>query len=323
MTYHIAVIGAGQLGSRHLQGLRGLAVPATLYMVDPAEASLATARQRFDELAPNENIRGLFALRTIDELPAELDLLISATTADVRLASLQQLLSRCAVRYAVLEKVLFQRAEDYGTAGALLDRHGVRTWVNCPRRCYPIYQTVRDFFKDSSLRLLQVDGGGWGLGCNAVHFADLFTFLTGTVVRTFDDSKLERTVYPSKRPTFVEFGGSLEGHEGRVRVSLASAPDGHARSLVVLRADDRSCIIDEHAGRASFLLEDEGWRDDSFEVPYQSQLTGSLAQSILASGSCALPDFSLAVEVHLPVLAALARHYRNVVDPRATACPVT
>ena len=50
--YQIGVIGAGQLGGRHLQGLARLSLPCEIDVVDPSPVSLDSARKRFSEIPP-------------------------------------------------------------------------------------------------------------------------------------------------------------------------------------------------------------------------------------------------------------------------------
>ncbi|MGQ0523503.1 MAG: Gfo/Idh/MocA family oxidoreductase, partial [Betaproteobacteria bacterium] len=128
----IALIGAGQLGSRHLQGLALLDRPARVTVVDPVEASLATAKERFAQVKQGK-VEAVFTQK-FEDLPEVLDGAVVATGADRRREAIERLLARSRVRVALLEKVLFQRIDDYGAVGALLEKSGTRAWVNCSQR---------------------------------------------------------------------------------------------------------------------------------------------------------------------------------------------
>ena len=56
--HSIAIIGAGQLGSRHLQAIARLTMPARVYLVDPSDAARDVARQRFGEMPANPLVLG-------------------------------------------------------------------------------------------------------------------------------------------------------------------------------------------------------------------------------------------------------------------------
>jgi Predicted dehydrogenases and related proteins len=319
---HIAVIGAGQLGSRHLQGLASLAVPTTLYMVDPVQDSLDRARQRFQEMPANGNVTALHAIRNVEELPDRVDLAIVATTAEVRLMLLERLFSQRMVRNVVLEKVLFQREEEYARAGQLLADNGAKAWVNCPRRIFPIYSRVRDFFQQDPVQSMQVHGGDWGLGCNCVHFADLFCFLAGTVVEEFDTRLVDKGFYAGKREGFVEFGGTLIGKAGKASLWMTAVNGSAARHLITVRGEKLTCVIDEVGGQAWFIDDDGRWRSEAFNLPYQSQMTGTVAMAILAGDDCGLPTYLSSAKVHLPLVRSLHAHLlQSGVD--TSCCPIT
>lgn len=320
--FHIAVIGAGQLGSRHLQGLYRMPERCKLYMVDPQQSSLDLARKRLKELSASGAAHEIVACTGPAGLPARLDLAIVATTSDVRLAVLERLLEHSEVKRLILEKVLFTREDEYRRAEWLLQSKGATAWVNCPRRVYDLYRHVRKFFSGRTLRLVQVQGAGWGLGCNGVHFADLFSYLSSAVIEEYDTRLLDDRVHASNRAGFVEFSGTLIGRAGGVQLWLTDDVGGNARHIITLRAEGRSCVIDETAGQAWFLDEREGWRNVACGIPYQSHLTGDVAVSILKKETCGLPAYEASAAIHLPFVRALTAHYARVTG-KNTPCPIT
>ena len=50
----------------------------------------------------------------------------------------------------------------------------------------------------------------WGLGCNTIHFLDLFGFFLKTNKIKVSHSNLDNKIYKSKREGYLEFKGSLE-----------------------------------------------------------------------------------------------------------------
>ena len=47
--FNVAIIGAGQLGSRHLQGLKLAASPLSITVMDSSEESLKVAKARYED----------------------------------------------------------------------------------------------------------------------------------------------------------------------------------------------------------------------------------------------------------------------------------
>ena len=320
--FQIAIIGAGQLGSRHLQGLARVLCACEITVVDPSPASLAVAQQRFEEMPANGAIRAVRYATAIELLPVALDYVIVATAADVRLPVLKSLLAHCTVRFLLLEKVLFQGLDEYPEAEALLKAHGVPTWVNCPRRIFPLYQEVRAFFGGEPLQSLDVNGGNWGLGCNSIHFLDVFGMLTAELPTVLTGADLDKNLIPSKRKNFMEFTGSLRGRFGAARFALTSGADSAAKILVTIRSETRTCVIDEGGGLA-FFWDGTRWEQRSFKLPFLSELATSVATDILTVGTCGLPTYDISQAYHLPLLTVLGSHAAAAQGSPANHCPIT
>jgi predicted dehydrogenase len=318
--YQIAVIGAGQLGSRHLQGLAGLRESAHLHVVDPAEVVRGQAKSRLVEAAGEESARQLTLHQDASTLPSAIDFAVVATTANHRFAALDALLNATKVRYLLLEKVLFQRFSEYEQAGRLIERHGVRTWVNCPRRAYEVYRTVKGWFAADPVVHMDVAGGAWGLGCNGVHFVDLFAFLTETVPNHYDSSDLDPDSIPARRTGFIEYTGTLRARSSAASLAIASMRDSQVRHLITIRSRDQQAVIDEGSGTAWRLQSVSKSQIVNFSVPWQSQMTGIIAWKLLDQGDCELTPYAQSAAIHLGFLRALAG---SGGESAAAACRVT
>jgi hypothetical protein len=314
------------VGSRHLQGLARLALPCEIDVVDTSPDSLKTAIARFEEMPANQMIRAIRFHSSMDALPGVLDYVIVATSADVRLNVVQRLLDRATVRRLLLEKVLFQNLGDYNVARALLVKHGVRCWVNCPLRVFPIYSDVREFFAGDLIQYFQVRGGGWGLGCNSVHFLDLLGMLTDDVPEQLSARDLDPALISSKRKDFFEFTGTLRGRFTRgTEVELTSLANSSARRLLTFRSERRACMVDEAAGVAFFLATENtgSWERKDFRKPLMSEVATSLTTQILTQDACGLPTFEQSVAYHLPLVETLGRHAAVFLGTSPEFCPIT
>ena len=303
---NVAVIGAGQLGSRHLQGLSKLVQDCTLHIVDPSDSSIAEARKRISEikLAKPKKVCSHYSPET---LPASVELAIIATTSDTRLAAMKSLCSSSSAQFLILEKVLFQNPSHFVEARKLLESQSIKCWVNCPRRANFEYSELRDFFGGEPLTFMAVNGGGWGLGCNAIHFLDLLAFFSGRTEFSFDTSLLDRETRYGKREGFIEISGTLRGDCSGISFALRSAWGGKGRHIISLYSDTKVAVIDEIGSKVWRINEDTSECTD-FNVPFQSNLTTSLANSILTDGICDLPTYDESLLVHMPFLKALSKH---------------
>ena len=120
---HCAIIGAGQIGSRHLQALCHLENPTRIDLVDPSNKSLKIAFDRYEEAVPpgKHNIE-LCCHKSLDGLPDTLDLIIIATNSSIRSKVLKEVIRKRCVKNLILEKVLFQKKIDYISVDKLLKK---------------------------------------------------------------------------------------------------------------------------------------------------------------------------------------------------------
>ena len=82
---NISIIGAGQIGSRHLQAFAHSKESIRIQLVDPSQDSLEVACQRFHSVYKKSS-KGisLQTFNTIEELDKHQDVAIVATDATVR-----------------------------------------------------------------------------------------------------------------------------------------------------------------------------------------------------------------------------------------------
>ena len=322
----IALIGAGQLGSRHLQALAKIDIPAVLQIVDPDTDSLKVARERYLEIPDNDNIDQIDFLTKIDGLSPNLDLCIIATNADVRFKVFQELVSKKKVSYIVFEKILFQSDQQFKDAKELINQNGISCWVNCARRMFPIYNQLQETLAGDRKINLQVSGGDWGLACNAIHFIDLLAFLSHDTSYKLDVSGLDPIIRQSKRKGFIEVTGKLTGFfSNGSRIELESIAGSGEPTLISINNSRVKVVLDESNGIAKISRQEKNWNEEmsEFEVPFQSELTHLAAKEILESGTCMLPGFHESSLLHLPFLEAIKKHIETVEHRKYDCCPIT
>jgi predicted dehydrogenase len=301
--HELAIVGAGQLGSRHLQALAALDQASRISVVEPDESSVSRARSRWAEVATAASPEVAWLPR-ITELPTALDVAIVATAADRRRAAIEALFGQSRVRHLVLEKVLFQQLADYAPTASAIAAATATAWVNCPRRMWPFYQELRARLH-GEVRVT-VSGSQWGLGSSAVHFLDLFAYLSGA-----DDlavTALHATTLPSSRPGFTELVGQLAAHGPNGSAAIASLASGNLPIVVEVGSPSLRAIVREGEAKAWLAAADDGWqwRETSFETTPQSRLTHRVVSELLTTGTCALTPLAASVKYHVAFLEPLA-----------------
>ncbi len=322
MSRRIAIIGGGQLGSRHLQALARLPESTHITVVDPLKESLETCKLRVAEIAGWDRHSYEFLHDT--EGLRDHDLAIVATSADVRREVTEALLSTTSVPALLLEKVLFQRAIDCSEVAALLRSKGVRAWVNAPRRMWPFYQWLRRALQGERILSLRQVGSGWGLACNAFHFLDLFTFLSGSGIGRISPDFLDRKPLEAKRCGFKELTGTLVGSlEDGGFFSISDCHGHPAPGALLIETERRSLRIAETA-KTMTVLSGPGWTEQPDPEPMrQSDLTHLFVESVFSGDPVQLTEYEEASLVHTKMLCCFASVFASDGAREMALCPIT
>ena len=318
------IIGAGQLGSRHLQGLLKFEKEQLIYVLDPSENSLNISKERAQEV---ENKHNLIFTNVWDELPTEFDLVIVATGANVRSKVVYKLLTDFKVENLILEKILFQDINSYSEIRNLIKKTKTSTWVNHPRRMFNHYQEIKKIISQNEEKVsFQVYGGNWGLACNGLHFIDLFSFLSNSEVEHIDFGGVEEVV-DSKRLNNIEFMGSIMGEfKNGSDFKISSINGSYADITVCVFTKSNRWIIQEGTAQKVIHLSFENNFNESitaFKNEFQSTLTTRIINDILTEEKITLPDFDEASSSHIPFIKSALNTYTRITGIKTSIIPIT
>ena len=331
-AFTVAIVGVGQLGSRHLQGLAKINIPIHIELVEPNPQSRSIAMMRLAEMEDNPHLITIRYCDSVSELSENLDLVIMATNADVRANLLNELLAGKQVRNLILEKVLFQDINDYDYFANIFLEKGIQVWVNHPRREFVFYDQFMADIRRSRFIDYHVQGVDWGLACNGLHFIDHLQYLTKDdgvdYSVAINNLIVSNGVEESKRKGCYEVFGTLMGTVGSHEFSLKSAKlEGVSPwALISILTDQIRLVVDEAKGRVMYAYPHDNWQWHECEakiVEYQSELTGRVAQSILVDGSCRLPRYEEAVLAHKPFIVQLKNTIESSLDRQLEVCPIS
>ena len=318
-TAQVLVAGAGQIGSRHLQGLAACLQPLQIEVYDIDTNSLTAAEKRWQEvIKPGSRHRASFHSR-VDELSTAFDVAIVATTAQVRPLVVKSVRAHAEVNNWILEKVLAQSEADLDAIMSCIGSDAC-AWVNTPRRMLPWHAEIKALLPaDGRTMGLELDGGLWGLACNSIHFLDLFAWWSGEDLVSVDTSGLANLWVEAKRAGNWEVQGSITaGFSGGSYATLHTQP-GEVLYTYKLLANDIGWQINEQAGTAV--------RSDGLSIPgripFQSEMTGPLVDAILENRSCLLPTLEESIRMHRVFIRSLLQHWRATMSADANAVPIT
>lgn len=309
--FRIKIIGAGQLGSRHLQALKGVKQPLDIQVIDPSEASLQVAKERYESV-PSGQAHQISFSTSFDRTDVT-DVAIVATNSDVRRKALQSLFDASETKLLVIEKLLFNQRSDYAEVESKLAKIGAKAWVNCPMRVMPVYEQIRENLAATPISY-RVTGSQFGLVTNAIHYIDHAVHLSGCEKFELDTSGLDRTPIPSKRPGFLELNGTLIARfaDGS-RCEITCYPSGTAPVVVEIFNEKNRYVVRESEGKLWHAGESSKWAwvEQAAPIPYQSQITTEVIESLISTGECGLTPYATSARIHLRLLDPLLELMRS------------
>jgi Oxidoreductase family, NAD-binding Rossmann fold len=302
MKKFIKMIGAGQLGSRHLQALKSVQTPLKIHVIDVFQSSLDLAKERYESIPGFDHHELVYSLDC--QHGEDIDIAIIATNADVRKKVISDLLAGNRVKNLIIEKIMFNDMDDYEVIEKLLEKHHVQAWVNCPMRMMISYQHLAETIGNSPINY-RVTGGAFGLMTNAIHYLDHLAYLSACNTFLLDLSGLSPHLLSSKRKGFDEITGRLvaEFADGS-RCEMIEDFNSKAPVLIEIFNQNHRYVIRENERLAWYSgeLNDWRWKEIPFDIPYQSQMTTQVVEKILQDKICDLSPYAISKKIHLQLL---------------------
>jgi len=322
----IAVIGSGQLGSRHIQAIVKERQPYNIEVVEPSLEAQKMTQARLDQVEFGHPETRVSFIKELSNISIDCDIGIVATGSSNRAEIVADLIEKIGIKRLLLEKVLFQRIEDYFRIGKLITDHNVKAWVNCPRRIYPDWIKIKESINNKGPLYLSVSGGDWGLACNAIHFIDLAAFLGCSMQLKYSTKGLDKQWIWSKRPGYREITGLLQATSIRGdQIVLFSGAGQDVPSTIAIEVPGERYIVNEATSSllTSSISDSWLWHEAPFSIKYQSELTGRVISQILSEDDCPLTKYNESSEMHIGLIEALLRHFNPYSNILKDDLPIT
>jgi Trk K+ transport system NAD-binding subunit len=333
---NIILIGAGKLGSRHLQSLSQVAIPETsILVIDPNQEAIAKAKLLLQDIPINKNVLSIKYFENLGELSIdEFDLAIVATTSDYRKNIVIDLCNKFKIHNLVLEKFLFQDEATYSQINELLRIKKVNTWVNCPRRMWEFYKGLKSRLEQNQILDFDVFGANWSMATSAIHFLDLIAFLTGVKSYEIEHLDFGNKIVPAysvitgpRESKYIEFYGSIKGKFKNSTSFNFTCLESEIPYTISIKTNKEVILILEDNGKCFISTIDFNGKLNNLELPviveYQSQITRNIAEQIILSGESALTRYEDSMELHLPLLKGYLDYLSDIKNEIISVCPIT
>lgn len=321
---NICIIGSGQLGSRHLQGIKLSKTPLNIIVFDLAADALQVAEIRYNEVESSVAHEIMFT-SNLNDIPYKIDVAIISTSSGPRRKMVEELLKHKKVRYMILEKVLFQNLEDFDAVEELLKEKGTKAWVNCIRRNFRDYTEIKKAFCNQNA-ICNVTGNEWGMMCNLIHFIDYMSFVFEDITFKLDLESLLPELVPAKREGYYELYGTIIARFNNGRIGSITCNKGGEidMTLSITGCEDQVVLCESR--NIAYWRKIDGKSDfveKYLSFPFQSQTTGELIEEILSTGNCKLTGYKESAILHKQMLQPIIHFINSKIDSKINYFPCT
>ena len=205
MFYNVLLIGSGNVGSRHLQGILKSEHNINLHIVEINPKSIVVTKKRIQEVENNN--KRIYFHKDLKFKNFFFDLAIIATNANERLDVIKKMLKSKKIKNCIIEKIAFQSESEFKKAIEILKKNKVNSWVNCARNYHPVYNLIKKNINKEKKILMHIKGNSWNMASNSIHFIELFNYIASRNINGKSFIDKSNRVFKSKKNGYLEING--------------------------------------------------------------------------------------------------------------------
>jgi len=286
------------MGFRHAQAVISRKADDLLWIVEPDNEIFRNNLKLI-----NASLSEVNYLKSLNDIPENIDLAIIATSAQPRF-SIMKLLLNLGVKKFLLEKVVFQSLWQFDEIIELLENKGAVAYINFVNRYFSNYLFVKSsLIKNHPLSFI-VSGGNFGIGCNALHYIDLFEFITGKKSSIVSSNLFLNSVENRRGASYKEFNGLIAFTTTNAdRLVISAIPEMNSHEIIIIQ-DGNINILNEQTLKHSIFYNGALLETKKFDLLPTSKLTKSIIDDI-ESGNCFLPSIQETKNCHIQLFGAI------------------
>jgi len=320
VTKNIVLVGCGNIGSRHIQALTKLPFKIKLHLVEPSLESKNLTKSRLEEM-DIDNIDELEWYNSTEESIPKSDLVIIATQSVGRADLIQNLLEKGHSRF-LIEKIVCQSTEEYKLLNSKFQEFDAKGWINTNRRYVESYHQLKNLIKNEPF-YMYVIAGNVGLGSNAYHFIDLFSWFSNDQNISLNGDFLDSKTISNKRgKNLLEFSGKLicKNNMSSLMISFLSSID---TPVVLGFINNENHILINETEKKVISIHGNLLLSDNFEMINVSSSTTQIVNSILTEDKCQLPRLNFGFNAHSELFDVFNKHILLYDGNESKICPIS
>ncbi|WP_222535555.1 Gfo/Idh/MocA family oxidoreductase [Pedobacter polysacchareus] len=315
---NILFVGFGGMGCRHAQSFLDEKNKYNLFVIEPNKELFLANLARIGATESD-----FCWCESLNDIKEQIDFAVVATSSGPRYNIVQNLLDKN-IRYLLLEKVVFQSEEQFAQIIDKLELKGATAYCNFVNRYFPQYLNIKKELVGTNRPLnMHVRGGDFGLGCNGLHYLDLFEYLTGSQSGNYLSDLKESLLVNKRGSQYKEVNGTLVCKtENNDCFTISSHPTKKIGVEITITSLEGIHFFDEEDQTYHFYdFENNLIKMESFITLPSSKLTYAIFQDILES-KCMLPTVSQTYNAHVNFFHELNNVFAGQ-SARDIICPIT
>jgi len=322
MKKNIFLVGCGNIGSRHLQALVKLPFKVDIHIVEKSNKSKILAKNRLKQIKFNKKNFNFFWYNSVDQLIDTSDLVIISTLSQGRADLIISLLKNKNKKF-LIEKPVCQSKQEYVNLLSQMNLFNATGWINTNRRYFESYQKIKNDLCNCKFININVVSTASGLGTNAIHFLDLFSWLINDSKIKLNGKFLNPKLFSNKRGReFKEFYGTILGSgKNNSSITLNFLPSKDESIFLTISTDSLTYVIDELNQNA--LKIDKFGKKFNFNYQHVSESTTKIVKDILEKNKSLLPQLDESFFNHIELFRIFNSHIKKQLKRDITLCPIT
>lgn len=290
-------------------------------IVEPDKNAQLLTKERLKEIQ-HDKFNNISWYESLTEIQHKSDLIIIATPSNGRANLINQLLDLGHRRF-LIEKIVCQSVDEYDLLLSAMKKYDAKGWVNTNRRYFYSYKKIKELFKNNKLSMT-VTGAYPRLGTSAIHYIDLFCWLSEDYEIKLDGNSLANELFPNKRGSnFKEFAGTIAGSlKNNAALTISFLSESNVPSIITLASNNNHIIIDET--NEKITNQTNSIKDNlEFKFQHTSEITKLVAQDILYQDDCLLPTLEDLYIPHCELFKIFNNHIKKLTNEDIRLCPIT
>jgi hypothetical protein len=311
---NILVVGFGNMGCRHTQSILNSTIKAAIWVIEPSEEIFKINSERIGAINGQLN-----HLKQIEELSVSIDFAIVATSAEPRFEVVKKLLN-IGIKKLLVEKVVFQSEAQFDEIIRLLKQNDAKAYCNFVNRYFNHFSAIKENLVSELPISMVVLGGDFGLGCNGLHYVDLFNFITNQESNIVNYNLSENKTPHKRGINFKEVLGNMSWSNTKGDKLLVSSDIKRGSVVeIVISNNENLFFVGENTQTLVKMTLGEDLLFETANPLYTSTLTSQIVIDII-TGKTLLPTIQETRNCHIQFFGAINS---TIGLAKNEKCPIT